>query len=123
MRFLRVEQRAGEAVAQSWFGFGKLGGRQPPMPPGHAGEAIELGAVAMQRDDERAVGLGAGIGLLPQRDAASAELADDGLGAFLLAAWREHGAGIRTASLGEGFCRALVQRHGVTAPGEQERLP
>ena len=93
------------------------------MPPGHAGEAIELGAIAMQRDNERAVGLGAGIGLLPQRDAASAELADDGLGAFLLAAWREHGAGIRTACLGEGFCRALMQRHGVTAPCEQERLP
>ena len=93
------------------------------MPPGHAGEAIELGAIAMQRDNERAVGLGAGIGLLPQRDAASAELADDGLGAFLLAAWREHGAGIRTACLGEGFCRALMQRHGVTAPGEQQRLP
>ena len=78
------------------------------MPAGHAGEAIELGAVAMQRDNERAVGLGAGIGLLPQRDAASAELADDGLGAFLLAAWRKHGAGIRAAGLGEGFRRALM---------------
>ena len=123
MRFLSVEQRAGETIGQSWFGFGKLRGRQPPMSAGHAGEAVELGAVAMERDNERAVGLGPGIGLLPQRDAASAELTDDRLGAFLLAAWREHGAGIRTACLGEGFCRALMQRDGVTAPCEQKRLP
>ncbi len=123
MGFLLVEQRAGEAVGETGSSCGKLCGRQPLVAAGHAGEAIELGAVAMQRDDERAVGYGAGIGLAPQRDAASAELADDGLGAFLLAARREHGAGIRTARLGEGFCRALIKRHGVTASCEQQRLP
>ena len=77
----------------------------------------------MQRDDERAVGLGAGIGLPPQREAAAAELAHDGLGAFLLAVWREHGAGIEAAAMGEGLWRALAERHAVPAAGERQRLP
>ena len=108
MRFLRVEQRAGEAVGQTRLGCGKLGWRQALVTRRHAGEAVELGAVAMQRDHQRAVGLGARIDLAPKRDAAFAELADHGLGAFLLAARRKHGAGIRTACLREGLRRALI---------------
>ena len=71
-------------------------------------------AVAVERHHQRAVGDGAGIGLTPQRDAAFAQIPDDGLGAFLLAARREHGAGIGTAGVGERLGRALVERDVVT---------
>ena len=65
MGLLRIEERAGEAVAKRRLERGKLRCRQAPMPAGHAGEAVELGAVAMQRHHQRAVGNRAGIGLPP----------------------------------------------------------
>ena len=48
------------------------------MAFGHAGEAVELGAVALERDHQRAVGDGAGIGLAPQREAPLPESPDRG---------------------------------------------
>ena len=93
------------------------------MAFGHAGEAVELGAVAVERDDQRAVGGGARIGLAPQRDAAAAKLAHDGFGALLLAIRREHGAGIEAAAMGEGHRRALAQRDLMPAARQRERLP
>ena len=72
MRLLGIIERAGEAVGEGRLERGKLCRRQAPVPARHAGEAVELGTVAVKRDDQRAVGDGAGIGLAPQRDAALA---------------------------------------------------
>ena len=123
MGFLGIIERAGEPVAERRLERGKLRGRQAPMAAGHAGEAVELGAVAMERHDQRAVGDGVGIGLAPQRDAALAQVPDDGLGAFLLAARREHGAGIGTAGVGKRLRRALIERDVVTGARQGQRLP
>ena len=81
----------------------------------HAREAVELGAVALQRHDERAVGHSTGIGRAPKREAAAAKIAHDQLGGFLLAVRREHGAGIEAASVGERHGRALAHGHLVAA--------
>ena len=93
------------------------------MAFGHAGEAGELGPVAMKGDDEGAVDGRARIGVAPKRETAQAELAHHGLGAFLLAIRRQHGAGIEAAGIGEGVGRTLAQRHLVAAPRQSERLP
>ena len=81
----------------------------------HAREAVELGAVALQRHDERAVGYSTRIGRAPKREAAAAKIAHDQLGGFLLAVRREHGAGIEAASMGEWHGRALAHGHLVAA--------
>src|SRR5512146_2657396 len=77
----------------------------------------------MQRHDERAVHGRAWVCLAPKRDTAKAELAHHELGGLPLAIWGEHGAGIETASMHEGYGRALAQRHLVPAAGKRERLP
>src|SRR5262245_48567712 len=93
------------------------------MPACHAREAIEFGAVAAMRHGERAVDGQAGIGLLPERDAALAERVHDRLGVVLLAAEREHGAGIDAARIRKGFARPFMDRDGMAAPGKDQRLP
>ena len=89
----------------------------------HAGEAVELGAVALECHDERAVGDRAWVGRAPKREAAMAKIAHDELGGFLLAVRREHGAGIEAARMRERRWRALAQRHFVSAARQRERLP
>ncbi len=93
------------------------------MPVCHAREAVELGAVAMERDDQGPVGDGAGIGVAPKSEAATAEFAYDELGALFLAIRRKHGSGIETASVHERYGRTLAQRHPMPAPRQRERLP
>ena len=43
--------------------------------------------------------------------------------AFLLAARREHGAGIKATAIGERLFRALIERDLMTASGKRQRLP
>ena len=105
MSFLGVIERAGETIDERRLGFGQLGRRQALMAFRHAGEAIELGAVALERHDERAVGDGAGIGLAPQREAAAAKIARRSARRFpsrsSARAWRRH-RGCTHAAKGTG---------------------
>src|SRR4051812_24927705 len=123
MAFLRIKQRACEAVRQSGFKPLEFGGSQAPVSLRHASEAGELGAIAVERHDERAVGGGAWIGLAPKRETSQAELAHDAIGAFLLAIWGEHGAGIEAARMRKGCGRALAKGDVVSPARKRQRLP
>jgi hypothetical protein len=85
--------------------------------------SVELGAVALERHDERAIGHRAWVRRAPEREAAAAKIAHDQLGALLLAIRREHGAGIEAAAVDEGDGRALAQRRFVPSAREGQPLP
>ncbi len=123
MCLLREEKCVCEAVAERGLERRKLGRRQAPVPCRHAGETVEFGTVASERQGNRAVDFRAWIGFAPERDTARPERVDQGRGVVLLAAKREHRTGIDAARIGEGFGRLLMQRDGMAAPCKHERLP
>src|SRR6476659_9035961 len=93
--------RTGKTIDQRRLDCRELGWRQALMTLGHASEAVELGAVALQRYDERAVGDRAWVRVAPEGEATAAEIAHNELRALLLAIRREHDTGIEAAAMHE----------------------
>ena len=89
----------------------------------HARKSFELGAIAMQRHDQRAVCDRARIDFAPQSKSAQAKLAHHDLRGLLLAIRGKHSAGVETAPVHEGHGRALVQRNLVPVARQRQRLP
>ena len=93
------------------------------MGIGHAGKARKFALVARGGDHEAATHDDAGDGVAPQREAAHAELLHDRLGALGLAVGGEHRAGDTAGASGLRLAHRLVERHGMAAPRQFERLP
>ena len=118
-----IEEGAGKALGEIGLKLGKPARIKRLEIPRHAGEAIEKVAVARRRHHQASLGPGAGIGLAPKLDPALSHVPNNGLCAFFLAIWGEHGAAIGAARIGEGRAAALIDGDGVAAPGERQGLP
>ena len=90
---------------------------------GHAGKAREFALVPRSRDHEAAAHDDAGDGVAPQRQPAHAQFLDDRLGALGLAVGGEHRARDTAGAARLRLAHRFVERHGMAAPRQFERLP
>ena len=98
-------------------------GVEPLVAAGHAREAVEVGAVARMRHDQRAVERRVGELLAPEIERAGAEPGDDRFRRFALAPRREHAAGDVAHRLRHGCVVALVDGDVEAGLRQRERLP
>jgi hypothetical protein len=118
-----VSKGLAEAAVERGLERGDPLGAEPFVAAGHAGEAVEVGAVAWMRHDQRAVERKVGNLLAPEIERAEAQPQDHRLGRFAFAPRREHAAGEVARRLGHGFVVALVDGDLAARLRKRERLP